>query len=289
MTKYIFLVLVGIHSMNAQDMIQVHGHRGCRGLFPENTLPAFSKAMELGVDVLELDLAVNAEGRLVVSHEPWMNPEICTGPDGDSIINWKDHLIFKMTQEEIRGYDCGRKGHPKFKDQAPMATSKPLLSEVVGMVRSSFPEQANGIIYNIEIKYQPKWDGLLCPDRETYLNLFINEVEDLGISGQTILQCFDAEILRMAHAKDVPFELAYLVQNLKSFSRNIDRLGFVPSYYSPYFKMVKRRTMRKAREMGVKVVPWTVNRPKDIEKMIKRGVDGIISDYPDRIIDALNE
>ena len=289
MSKYVFLVLVVIQSMNAQEMIQVHGHRGCRGLLPENTVPAFKKAMEMGADVLELDLAVNAEGRLVVSHEPWMNPEICTGPNGDSIVNWKDHLIYKMKQEEVRQYDCGSKGHPKFKDQIPMAATKPLLSEVVGMVRDSFPERAGDIVYNIEIKYHPKWDSTLCPSRETFLALFMDEVHELDISDQTILQCFDAEILRMAHDKGVPFDLAYLVQNLKSFSRNIDRLGFVPSYYSPYFKMVKRRTVRKAREMGVKVVPWTVNRPKDIKKMIKKGVDGIISDYPDRVMKALNE
>ena len=289
MTKYFFLLFAAAQIMNAQENIKVHGHRGCRGLLPENTLPAFKKAMEVGVDVLEMDLAVNAEGQLVVSHEPWMNPEICTAPNGDSILNWKEHVIYRMSQEEIRAYDCGSKGHPKFREQTPMAVYKPLLSEVVNMVKDSFPRRAKSVEYNIEIKYVPNWDSLYCPDRETFLSLFIKEVEELGIASQSTLQCFDAEILRMANTRQVSFKLSYLVQNLKSLSRNIDRLGFVPSYYSPYFKMVKRRTVHKARELGVQVVPWTVNEPKDIKKMIKRGVDGIISDYPDRVLEVLNE
>ena len=137
------------------------GHRGCRGLMPENSLPAFLHALDFPeVITLELDLAVSKDNQLIVSHEPWFNPVICRAPGGDSIPHRdaEKNLIYRHTVSEIRAFDCGSLGNPRFPQQQKQPTYKPTLREVVAAVRTKAPGRA--IRWNIEIKSQPAWDGL---------------------------------------------------------------------------------------------------------------------------------
>lgn len=258
------------------------GHRGCRGLLPENSLPAFLKALEFsGVKTLELDLAVSKDKQLIVSHEPWFNPAICIQPNGDSIRikEAEKFLIYQMTASEIRGFDCGSKGNARFPEQQKLKTYKPTLREVVETVRAIRPD----IRWNIEIKSQPEWDGLRHPPVEEFVQLVVAEVRALGLQKLATVQSFDVRALNALHRQAPDFQLAFLIENANSIESNMARLDFVPAIYSPYYLLVDKALVQKCRSQKMKLVPWTVNDVKSMRLLIRLGVDGIITDYPNLI------
>ncbi|MFO0414793.1 MAG: glycerophosphodiester phosphodiesterase family protein, partial [Bacteroidota bacterium] len=120
-------------SIMLADQFDLQGHRGCRGLMPENTIPAMLHAMDLGVTTLELDVVISADGKVVVSHEPWMSSEIATKEDGKQVIHAeeKNLNLFRMNYTEIQKFDVGLKPHPRFPDQKKMKVVKPLLTDVI--------------------------------------------------------------------------------------------------------------------------------------------------------------
>ena len=252
---------------------------------PENTIPAFLKALELGVRTLELDVVMNGDGELVVSHEPWIDDKICLTIDGQPVAGKKKTNIYTMSQHEIERYDCGSLALEGFPAQKKLPVSKPLLSEVFTKVSEESNLRLNSITWNIEIKYRPSWEGVFCPDRKTYLKIFRKIIEDNGLEENTILQCFDAELLRIARQMNFSCELSYLIYNKKGIERNIKELGFEPDYYSPYFKRLKISGLNYAQNHGIKVAVWTVNEIDDLKEMLRLGVDAIITDYPNRLID----
>ena len=267
------------------------GHRGCRGLMPENSIPAFLKALEYpAVTTLELDLAVSKDKQLIVSHEPWFNPSICLQPGGDSIRRKDEHkfLIYQMTSDDIRAFDCGSLGNPRFPGQQKQKTWKPTLREVVEAVRAKRPDKASNIRWNIEIKSQPEWDGVRHPPIEEFCNLVVAELKTLGITDHANLQSFDVRPLQYLHRTNPSLKLALLVENIRGLDYNLSNLGFQPDFYSPYYRLVSRKTLKRCHEKGIQVIPWTVNEVKDMRALLHLGVDGIITDYPDRARAALS-
>ncbi|MFN4079910.1 MAG: glycerophosphodiester phosphodiesterase family protein [Saprospiraceae bacterium] len=265
------------------------GHRGCRGLFPENTVPAFVEALSFPeVRTLELDLAVSADSQLIVSHEPWFSPEICLMPDGRRITapEAEKLLIYRMSVEEIRQYDCGSVPHPRFPTQRRLSAHKPTLREVVEAVRAEYPERAEALRWNIEIKSKPEWDGIRCPPPPEFAGLVIETLRELGILERSVVQSFDPRPLRHARALAPDLTLALLVENGLGLEKNLDLLGFTPQIYSPHYPLATPALLKKCREKGMKIIPWTVNEPEDMRRLIRIGVDGIITDYPDRIAQA---
>ncbi len=258
------------------------GHRGCRGLMPENSLPAFLKALEFPeVTTLELDLAVSKDNDLIVSHEPWFNPAICLQPNGDS-IGGKDEekfMIYKMGLSEIQAFDCGTKFNLRFPQQQKMKTQKPTLREVVEAVRSKRPN----IRWNIEIKSQPAWDGLRHPPVEEFVQLVVAEIRELGLEKSSNVQSFDVRALQALHRQAPDLQLAFLIENADSFESNMARLNFAPAIYSPYYLLVTKQLVRQCHARNIKLVPWTVNDVKSMRRLVRLGVDGIITDYPNKI------
>lgn len=258
------------------------GHRGCRGILPENSLPAFLKALEFpGVKTLELDLAVSKDKQLIVSHEPWFNPAICLQPNGDSIRikEAEKFLIYDMTVPEIQAFDCGSTGNVRFPGQQKLKTYKPTLREVVESVRAIQPN----IRWNIEIKSQPAWDSLRHPPVEEFVRLVVAEIRALGLEKLTTVQSFDVRALQALHRQAPDFQLAFLIENANSFESNMARLDFAPPIYSPYYLLVDKALVRKCHSKKIKLVPWTVNDVKSMRRLIRLGVDGIITDYPNLI------
>jgi glycerophosphoryl diester phosphodiesterase len=149
-TNAMVLLSILIMSCNSEKEIDIQGHRGCRGLLPENSLPAFEKAIDLGVNTLELDIAITKDNKVVVSHEPFMNPVICYNLEGKSIPDSleKYYNLYKMNYEDIKEFDCGSKFHPRYPKQVKLKTYKPLLSEVFDLVTS----KNSDVKFNIEIK-----------------------------------------------------------------------------------------------------------------------------------------
>lgn len=288
--KTIYAALCSIfffHHMNAQETLDVQGHRGARGLMPENTIPAFIKALEIGVTTLEMDAVISKDGKVVVSHEPFLSHIICQQPDGQAISKQeeKNFNIYQMTYDEVSRYDCGSLAHPAFAQQQKISVSKPLLSEVIDAAEDYVKQnKLKPVYYNIETKSNPKGDGIYHPEPKEFVDRIMEVVEEKGIKDRLILQSFDVRTLQYAHEAYPDVKLALLVENIRSARSNVKKLGFTPEIYSPYYKLLNEKTLSYARKEGMKVIPWTVNEPGDIKKMISLGVDGIISDYPERVM-----
>jgi glycerophosphoryl diester phosphodiesterase len=263
------------------------GHRGCRGLLPENSIPAFLKALELGVTTLELDLAVSKDSQLIVSHEPWLNEEICLKADGTPVLkeDAENFLIWKMTAAEIQQCDCGSRGHPRFKEQKPMRTVKPTLRQVIEAVR----KQADFLrkpmpMFNIEIKSQANFDESRTPSVIAFAKLVHDEIRALKIQKKTCVQSFDARALEAIHRLDPNQTTALLVENQMGLRDNLKRMTFKPTIYSPYYLLIAKSTVDSCHEQNIKMIPWTVNDTAAMRQLILMNVDGIITDYPDRVL-----
>ncbi|MBK6930439.1 MAG: glycerophosphodiester phosphodiesterase [Saprospirales bacterium] len=261
------------------------GHRGCRGLRPENSLPAFIHALEFPeVGTLELDLAVSKDRQLIVSHEPWFNPDICQKTTGDSLSSREAEVLFlyQMTVEEIRSFDCGSRRNPKFKQQQPIPVHKPTLREVVEAVRNQYPGKV--VRWNLEIKSEPAWDGIRTPQVDDFVQLVVDELRALQLEEQHVtVQSFDVRPLQVLRQLRPQLRLALLVANARGLESNLRLLGFTPAIYSPYYLLVDRSLVRRCQAQGIKVIPWTVNEVPAMRRLVRLGVDGIITDYPDKI------
>lgn len=262
------------------------GHRGARGLMPENTIPAFLKALDLGMKTLELDLAVSADNQLIISHEPWLNHDICSKADGTPVSKTEaENLKIKnMTADELKKCDCGSRGNPRFPEQQKMVAYKPTLAEMVATVKQYCTEKNRPLPYfNIEIKSNPVWDNIFTPSVNDFAKLVVDEITRLDIKTVSTIQSFDPRALEGVKKLDTTITLVFLVENLKGLDANLALLTFKPDVYSPYFKLMKKKTVKQCHAKGIKIVPWTVNETKDMSKMVKLGVDGVITDYPNRI------
>ena len=271
--------------MSKKSNIAFQGHRGCRGLMPENTIPAFIKALEY-VQILELDVVVSKDNKIIVSHDPWMEASICSHPDGRPVTEEEDKgiRIIELDYADIKTYDCGLRGNTKFPKQEKMPAYKPSLIEMVTEVDLYCKDHDIPLpFYDIEIKSKANWYDELTPQPEIYVKLILAELYQLGIQSRCNLQSFDINILEEVHKQDPKIIQAYLIENLHGFEKNMEKLSFTPDIYSPYYKFVTKKLADKIHAKGMRLIPWTVNEVKDMEKMIENGVDGIITDYPDRV------
>jgi glycerophosphoryl diester phosphodiesterase len=271
--------------------IDVQGHRGCRGHMPENSIPGFIKAIEMGVHTLELDVCISKDSLVVVSHEPWLSVEICD-LEGEEITeqNQMEFNLFKLNYEEIKKADCGSKFHARFPNQEKVAVYKPLLSEVIEEVKK-YCKLKNIAVpnFNVEAKLSAEGDDVYHPKPEAFAELLVAVIKNQEVEKTTTLQSFDFRILKVFHQKWPEFTLAALVENSNGVDENLAKLGFKPHIYSPYFKLISLHDVQKLQKEGIKVIPWTVNELQDIESTLSLGVDGIISDYPLRVFEVLEQ
>jgi glycerophosphoryl diester phosphodiesterase len=257
---------------------------------PENTLEGFYYALDLGVNTLEMDAVISMDSLVLLSHEPFLSHEFCLSPT-DSVITperEQSYNLYRMAYDEIAACDCGSLPHPRFPGQKKFRAVKPLLSKVIDSVESYARHRSLPLPhYNIETKCQPASDGIFHPDPETFTRLLIADIRKGGIMDRTTLQSFDIRTLQIARRLEPKLKLVLLVENQDSPQVNLERLGFTPAVYSPEHVLVTPALVAFCRETGMKLIPWTVNEPADIEKMLKLQVDGIISDYPDRVLAQL--
>lgn len=268
----------------------IEGHRGCRGLYPENTIPAFIEAVRLGVNTLELDICVSRDGKLVVSHDPVMNDVICTKPDGTPVTadEAKKLKIYEMTYADIKKYDVGLRGNPKFPDQHKMAVYKPLLKDVIDTVEKYVKaNKLPPVHYNIETKSTREGDDIYHPKPNVFTQLFYDVIAERKVVARCILQSFDPRTLQEVKKIDPLVRTALLIGNLDGFDKNIAGLGFPPTIYSPEYRLVTRKLISKCHALNIKVIPWTVDEEKVMLRLKKIGIDGLITDYPDRAIKVL--
>ena len=265
--------------------IDLQGHRGARGLLPENTIPAFLKAMEFEVQTLELDLAIDVEGNVIVSHEPWMSAVICSHPDGSPVSEdeQKDLKIWEMTFEQIQSYDCGMRGHSEFPKQTPIAATKPKLTDVFTAVKQVATEASSELpAFNIEIKSSAAGDGVLHPPVNEFVSRALETIKSNYPLHLITIQAFDARALERVHDLEPDIAISWLVGNEDGWKANMDQLTFIPDVYSPAFRLIDSSLVSSVHEAGMLLIPWTVNEVQDMRDVINLGVDGFITDYPDR-------
>lgn len=264
------------------------GHRGARGLMPENTIPSMIKAIEEGSNVIEVDIHISKDKQVVVTHDPVINRTFTLKPNGEELAeeNIEKHIIYKMDYSEIRKFDVGTKFHSGYPEQKKMKTYMPLLGELIDSVEQ-FTAKNNypSVIYNIEIKATPEQDGFYQPAPPELIDLVMDVVMQKQLDNKRYyLQSFDIRLLQQIKRKYPQVIIGFLTGNKeKSLEENLEELGFTPQIYSPNYNLATAELIEKSHKREMKFVPWTVNLKADMERLIEMGVDGIITDYPDRL------
>lgn len=266
----------------------VEGHRGARGLLPENTLIAFKKALDLGVTTLEMDTIISKDKKVVISHDPFFSSEICSFPNGKPITDKDKINLYKMNYSDIAKYDCGMRGHPRFKKQESFKTNKPLLNETIKEIEKYIKSNnLKNVLYNIETKSEQKEDNISNPLPKEFANLLYQELKSLNILDRVLIQSFDPRTLKEFKKLNKNITVALLVENTLTLSKNLESLGFNPEVYSPDYHLIDEKLIKDLKKLNIKLIPWTVNTKEEMIKLKKMGVDGIITDYPNIGVELL--
>jgi len=263
--------------------MDVQGHRGTRGNLPENTLPAFKRALEIGVDTLELDCGITKDGVVVVLHDRRLNSDVARGPDG-KWVTAPAPTVHELTFEQLQKYDVGRlrpgsEYAKRFPNQKPIdGTRIPRLSALFELAKDT------KVRFNIETKLLPTHpDETVGP--EAFARALIAEFRKAGMTRRAVIQSFDYRTLTIVEKEAPEIETAYLTEAKDSDPARVHALG--AKIWSPDMKAMTPEKVAQAHKLGMRVVIWTANEPAEIEKMIDARVDGIISDYPERVIEVL--
>lgn len=273
--------------------IVVHGHRGARGLFPENTLAGFAGALAIGVDTLELDVAVTADDVVVVTHDPRLNPDITRTRNGDWLAA-PGATIRSLRAADLAGYDVGRirpgsAYEAAFPDQVPHdGATIPTLAEVLRI-----DPQA---CFNIELKTFP-WHPCLAVDGAAMAEAVVALADTHGAAGSIIVQSFDWRGPRWLRRTRPDIRLAWLTSSTflagarlwwdgphpADFGGSVARAVAAEGgpTWGPDYADLTEDAVAEAHALGLRVVPWTVNQPEDMRRLIRWGVDGLITDRPD--------
>ena len=260
--------------------LDVQGHRGARGHAPENTLAGFRKGIELGAQTLELDVGITRDGVVVVHHDRRLNPDVARGPDGRWLAS-PTPLLHSLDFPALLRYDVGRlrpgsEYAARFPHQQPVDGARiPRLADLFEMARES------AVRFNIEMKLLPERPEETLPP-EPFVRAVVAEVRRHGMEKRSTLQSFDWRAVKAAEREAPEIATAYLTEARDSVLAKVREAG--AKTWAPDYQALDGQTLEEAHRAGIRVVAWTVNEPRDIARLVAWGVDGIISDYPDRVL-----
>lgn len=261
------------------------GHRGARGLMPENTIEAMLRGIDEGVNTLELDLHITKDKKVVVSHDPFFNELITTTPEGKFLSKEESRkrLLYNMNYDSIRKYDVGLKAYPEFPRQKKIPAYKPLFASLIDAAETYASQKNRDINYNVEIKSKESTDNINHPAVPEFAELVVKVLVEKKITARTIIQSFDMRPLQYLHAKYPAIQTSLLLEAKENGTVNdfVQKLGFKPTVISPNFALVTKQFVDDCHKLNIRVIPWTVNTLKEIKNLQALGVDGVISDYPD--------
>ncbi len=287
----ITLLLLTSAAVAQTTAIDIGGNRGFRGMYPENSIQGFTRAVKIGVNTIEMDVVISKDNQVLLSHDLVMDEDICSLPTGAPMTGAdKDkYKLYAMTYDEIKKYDCGSRGNSRFVDQIKQATAKPLLREVIDAVEQYIKDnKLPPVNYNIQIVSSKKGDEVMHPDPPQFSKLVYDVVKEKGILSRTLFSSFDMRILQELHKADETAMTALLSEKSTDvLETNLKDLHFNPTVYSPNFLICNKAMITKCHALGIKVIAWTPNEMTKMTALKNDGVDGIISDYPDRAIKAL--
>ncbi|MBH19601.1 MAG: hypothetical protein CL851_04155 [Crocinitomicaceae bacterium] len=259
-------------SIMGQSEYKIFGHRGCRGLYPENTIVGFQKAIQMGVDGIEFDVVLNKNLQIIVSHEPYVDTSYCI-----SNLN-QDHSlnIFEMSLDEIKKIDCGSKYIDRFPNQIKKKEQKPTYKELEKKL-----ENYNGDLL-FEIKCHPDYVNKYFPDYSTYAKIIDDETKDSPLLKNIIFMSFDWKILNELYKINSGSKYIFLSEK-NDFMKDLDFLTFKPFALGLNYKIISKSIIDSAHDQNQLVYAWTVNSVETFKKLIEINADGIITDYPDKI------
>ena len=310
--RHLLLALLMMMGAEAALALDLQGHRGARALMPENTLPAFARALAIGVTTLEMDVGMTKDGVLVIHHDRRLNPEMTRGPAGEWIVP-PGPLVSSLTLAELKAYDVGtmKPGTAyarQFSNQVPVpGTRVPSLAELFQLVRRSGNETVR---FNIETKLSPLAPDE-TPDPATFARALVGALREHGVASRTTIPSFDWRTLKIVQTVAPFIPTVYLTIEsganptirrgdprpspwtgnfqLSDFGGSVPRMVRAAGgrVWSPFHRDLSDEALREAKGLGLSVVVWTVNDPADMVKLIERGVDGIISDRPDLLREVM--
>jgi glycerophosphoryl diester phosphodiesterase len=255
-----------------QPAFDLQGHRGCAGLMPENSMPAFRRAIELGVTTIELDLQLTRDAVLAVHHDPRLDPSRCVGPDGKPV---RKRPLHELKWEELEGVRCaGPRGVAV--EPAPI----PRLEQVLELAR----EAPYPLRLNLELKARKGAGDVV---HGVVADVLVTAVREHGLERRVQVQSFDLEPLLAVRAAAPELPLGVIVRNPDRYAEMLERSG--ATTLVPRHDRLRERDVRLYQQQGIRVVPWTVNKPEAMRRMIGWGVDGMITDYPDRALEIIEQ
>ena len=279
-----------LFACNNHKAIDLQAHRGGAGLMPENTISAMKNAMDLGVNTLEFDLQLSADKQVVVSHDNYFHPRYSTRPDG-TLIQESDpkEYLYTMPYDSIAKYDVGLRFVDRWPTQAKLPEHKPLAGDLIDFTEAYTREHGlKPFNYNIEIKSWPgDGEGTLWPGYQEFCDVCIPLLLTKELGSRLIVQSFDTRALEYIHEKWPGVILSYLTEEQDDIYAILPQISFKPEWWSPNFEVVTPENVAYCHSLGIQVVPWTVDEPDDILHMVDCGVDAIISNYPDRLIELV--
>jgi glycerophosphoryl diester phosphodiesterase len=286
----------------------LQGHRGARGMAPENTLAGFRQALAVGVTTLELDVGVTRDGQVVIAHDPRLNPDLTRDASGAWIAT-PGPALQTVTLVELQRFDVGRlkpgtKYAQAFAEQQPADGERvPTLESLFQMLRTAAPSAP--VRFNIETKLSPVAPEL-APEPEAFARALLDVVQRHGMADRVTVQSFDWRTLQALQRLAPALSIAALTARLAAIDnladprwtaglRLQDHGGSVPrlvkalgaGIWSPFHGELTEAQLTEAHALGLKVIPWTVNEPERIDRLIGWGVDGLISDHPLRVREVM--
>jgi glycerophosphoryl diester phosphodiesterase len=304
------LFLSGLLAMTGcASRFDVQGHRGARGLAPENTLAAFSKALSLGVSTLELDVGVSRDDQLVIAHDPVLNPNLTKTPQGE-YLSLAGPSLRSLTYAQIRGYNVGQiKPGTTYAGQFPAQQAEPLaiIPRLVDLFELVDQRGERTVRFNIETKIRPDRPDETA-DPETFVRLLLEAIRAHRLEQRVSIQSFDWRTLALVQAQAPNIPTVYLTAQ----QANFNNLTATPSWtaghrlvsserlpslvkqaggavWSPYYRDLTAQQVALAKQLNLKVIPWTINDVQEMRHYIDLGVDGIITDRPDLLLNLLRK
>ncbi len=276
-------------SFDMASYCDVQPHRGGAGLMPQNTISSMKHAIDLGCNTLEMDFQISGDGKIFVSHENFFHPGYSTKPDGTPVTKEEPRIqMYELTYDEIAKYEVGLRVDEAFPTKTLVEEHKPLAEDLINFIEDYAASTGRSPMrYNIEIKTttNPKTEGIVCPVYTEFCDKVVEFLLSKNLGDRLIIQIFDVRALNYVHSKWPQVRLAYLTSAKQSdFETNMSKLDFTPDWYSPHYSNVNAELVAKCRERGIRLVPWTVDEPEDIQRMVDLGCEAVITNYPDRML-----
>ena len=283
----LLLLAVSCGQEKEKPFIDVQAHRGGAGLMPENTIPAMKNAIDLGVNTVEFDLQVTADGQVIVNHDAYFHPRYATRPDG-TLIQEEDpkEYIYTMPYDSVMKYDVGLRVNDRWPTQQHFVVQRPLLSDLVDFVEDYGKQSLN---YNVEIKSaEGELEGTAWPEYHEFVDACVRILLEKKLGDRLVVQSFDTRALEYMHEKYPQVILSYLTEGESTDVEGwMSKLSFKPVWWSPESIEVTPENVKWCHENNILVVPWTVDEPEEMRRLVKCGVEAIISNYPDRLIEVV--